>query len=207
MSLWNRRKFGIAQRHRRQLTFQEAYHIRDVDTNEDIAWSKRDRIGLKTNIHVYDSETTQETNKVLLIRDEAIFDAFGKFRVLDSKTGEELAVIKRHWFRSLFREKYTIRDPRTGEELVTCQARSLLVSLIRNFRWLPIFGYADFFIQFIRLQWDFFDRKTLQKLGEFNRKFTIRDNYVLDVTPDVSNVIDSRVALAIAILLDSAEKR
>ncbi len=207
MAIWNKKRYGIAQRHRRQLTLQEAYQIRDPDTNQNILWSKRKRWGLKTNIMVWESEDTTEGREALLIRDEAILDAFGKFTVIDPNTNEELAIFKRHWLRSLVREKWTIRDPKTYEEIVTVQARSLPISLIRNLRWLPIINYFDFFIQFIRLQWDFLERQTGKKIGFFDRKFTIGDNYILDFSEDTANILDPRVAVALGILLDTAEAR
>ncbi len=207
MSIWNRKKFGISQRHRRQMTMQEAYHIVDPDTNQNILWSKRKRFGLKTNIRVWESEGTVEGEEVLLIKDEAMFDMFGKFTIIDPKTGEALAILKRHFLKSIFREKWTIRDPNTSEELVTVTARSLLISLIRNMRWLPIIGAFGFFIQFIRLQWDFFSKKTEKKIGYFDRKFTIRDNYILDFEADDEGLIDPRVGVGLGIILDTAESR
>lgn len=207
MSIWNRKKFGIAQRHRRQLSLQEAYHIRDPDSNQNLLWSKRKRFGLKTNIQIWESEDTSEGKEALKIVDEAILDSFGKFTVVDPSSGKKLGVLKRHFLRSLYREKWTIRDPDTEKEIVTVQARSLLVSLIRNLRWLPILGNFDFFIQFIRLQWDFIDKESGNKIGHFDRKFTIGDNYILSFEADSKGKIDSKVGVALGIILDTAEKR
>ncbi len=208
MSVWSRKRFGIAQRHRRQLSFQEAYHVRDPESSQDILWAKRKRIGLKTDISIWESEGMEESNIALIVKDEAILDAFGKFSVIDPKTGQILAILKRHFLRSLIREKWTIRDPNTGEEIVTAQARSLLVSMIRNFRWIPPLSLFDFFLQFIRLQWDFYHKKDRKKrIGFFDRKFSIRDNYVLDFDADDQNILDPRVAVALGLLLDSAESR
>lgn len=44
-------------------------------------------------------------------------------------------------------------------------------------------------------------------LGEFNRKFTLLDRYVLDLTSDPERSLDRRVALALGIMLDSGERR
>ena len=68
MSIWSRKRFGIAQRHRRQLTFQEAYHVRDPDTNQNILWAKRKRLGIKTDVSVWESEGTTEENLVLILK-------------------------------------------------------------------------------------------------------------------------------------------
>ena len=44
-------------------------------------------------------------------------------------------------------------------------------------------------------------------LGEFNRKFTLLDRYVLDLTADGDRRIDRRVAVASGIMLDTGERR
>ncbi|MHA1214546.1 MAG: hypothetical protein ACTSPG_04575 [Candidatus Hodarchaeales archaeon] len=207
MSVWNRKRWGIAQRHRRLLTLQEAYHVKDPDTNKNILWAKRKRFGWKTNITVWESEGTSEGQESLIIKDEAMIDALGKFLVIDAKTNETLALLNRHFLHSLWREKWTIRDPNTGEEIVEVVARSLPISLIRNLRWLPVLNAFDFFIQFIRLQWDFIDCETGEKIGYFDRKLTIGDNYILDFTADKNNKIDPRVGVALGLILDSAEQR
>lgn len=199
------KKFGIKQRHRRQLTMQEAYHIVDPATDQEILWSKRKRIGFKTDITVYHSSNMDETNIAFVIRDNAFMDAFGKFTL--EVNGQPIAIYNRHFLRSMFREKWTIRTM-DNEEIVTVEARSLFISLIRNMRWLPVFGGLDFFIQFIRLQFDFKDRRNHEKrVGFFDRKFSIRDNYILSIEEDDENVLDPVIGLGMGILLDTAESR
>ncbi|MDB5345156.1 MAG: hypothetical protein JWP89_3533 [Schlesneria sp.] len=44
-------------------------------------------------------------------------------------------------------------------------------------------------------------------MGEFNRKFTLLDRYVLDCSPDRTRMLDRRMAIAIGVLLDTAESR
>jgi hypothetical protein len=44
-------------------------------------------------------------------------------------------------------------------------------------------------------------------LGEFNRKFTLFDRYVLDLSPDATRSLDRRVAVALGVMLDTGEKR
>jgi hypothetical protein len=46
-----------------------------------------------------------------------------------------------------------------------------------------------------------------QVLGEFNRKFTLFDRYVLDLSPDATRSLDRRVALALGVMLDTGERR
>jgi hypothetical protein len=44
-------------------------------------------------------------------------------------------------------------------------------------------------------------------IGEFNRKFTILDRYVLDMTSDSQHNVDRRIAIAMAVMLDTGELR
>jgi len=37
-------------------------------------------------------------------------------------------------------------------------------------------------------------------VGEFNRKFTLLDRYVLDMTADTNRLIDRRIAVAIGVM-------
>lgn len=44
-------------------------------------------------------------------------------------------------------------------------------------------------------------------IGEFNRKFTLFDKYVLDLSADRAHELDRRLGVALAILLDTGERR
>jgi hypothetical protein len=46
-----------------------------------------------------------------------------------------------------------------------------------------------------------------QVVGEFNRKFTLLDRYVLDLTRDSARALDRRVAVAMGVMLDTGERR
>lgn len=204
-TIWNKKKYALSQRMRRQLSLQEAYHIKDPDTLQELLWLKRKRFGRRTDITAWYSQHMDEQNVAFILRDNAWIDAFGKFTL--EVNGKPYALYKRHWLRSIFREKWTIRHPETEEEIMSVEARSWFISLIRNFRWLPVLNWFDFFIQFIRLQFDIYDVKTKNKIGYFDRKFTIGDNYILNFEQDQNNILDPMVAVALAVLLDSGENR
>jgi hypothetical protein len=44
-------------------------------------------------------------------------------------------------------------------------------------------------------------------VGEFNRKLTILDRYVLDLRADTGKGLDRRIALALGVMLDTGERR
>jgi len=47
----------------------------------------------------------------------------------------------------------------------------------------------------------------LFRSGEFNRKLTILDRYVLDMRADTTRSLDRRIALALGVMLDTGERR
>ena len=44
-------------------------------------------------------------------------------------------------------------------------------------------------------------------IGNFDRKFTLLDRYVLDLSGDPQRTLDRRVALALGVMLDTGERR
>jgi hypothetical protein len=50
-------------------------------------------------------------------------------------------------------------------------------------------------------------RPTGEVFGEFNRKFTLLDRYVLDLSLDPDRTFDRRFALALGVMLDTGERR
>ena len=75
---------------------------------------------------------------------------------------------------------------------------SIVLSLLRRVLG-PLFGVlrTNFVIQ----------RPRGDVIGEFNRKFTLRDRYVLDMTADAEHTLDRRIAFALGVMLDSGERR
>ncbi|MFX0181804.1 MAG: hypothetical protein ACFE95_01880 [Candidatus Hodarchaeota archaeon] len=212
MGIFDRDRFGIQQRHRRLLSAQEAYHVKDVDTDQDLLWIKRDRFGRKTHLHVYtgDPKTSPE---IMTMKDNASFDSWANFDILDNETNQNLGNAKRNFWSSIIRENWTIRDG-TGKVVGRVKARSLIISLIRNIRWIvgwiPIIsGVVELMSWLIRLQFDLYlvqEGKDV-KVGEFNRRVTIGDKYILDMSADSQRIFNRKFAVALAVLLDSAEQR
>lgn len=212
MGIFDRDRFGIQQRHRRLLSAQEAYHIKDVDTDQDLLWIKRDRFGRKTHLHVYtgDPKTSPE---IMTMKDKAMFDSWANFDILDNETNQNLGNAKRNFWSSIIRENWTIRDG-TGKVVGKVKARSIVISLIRNIRWIvgwiPIIGgVVELLSWLIRLQFDLYLVQAGKdvKVGEFNRRVTIGDKYILDMSADSQRIFNRKFAVALAVLLDSAEQR
>jgi hypothetical protein len=112
--------------------------------------------------------------------------------------GDVLAFLDKNYIYNIFRKRWYCRAP-DGPMLCVAKEDSLILSLLR--RWLgPLFG-------FLRTNFVIMDPASGDVIGEFNRKFTILDRYVLDMSADPDRALDRRIALALGVMLDTGERR
>jgi len=76
---------------------------------------------------------------------------------------------------------------------------SIVLALLRRILG-PFFG-------FLRTNFVFVRGTDAEVFGELNRKFTLLDRYVLDLSADTARAFDRRVAVALGIMLDTGERR
>jgi uncharacterized protein YxjI len=112
--------------------------------------------------------------------------------------GKPLAKFEKNILYNLFRKRWYINAP-DGRVQFLAKEDSVILSLLRRFLG-PLFGVLR--TNFIILRPDSED-----VIGEFKRKFTILDRYVLDMTGDPQRLMDRRVALALGVMLDTGERR
>jgi len=104
-SLWNQNHYSIRKK---VLTVGNKYWIED-SSNNIIGFCKQKILKLKEDIRIYSDESMSE--ELFRIQQQQIFDAWGNFAVIDSKTGTKLGNIKREWGSSaFFKDKYEIYD-------------------------------------------------------------------------------------------------
>ncbi len=112
--------------------------------------------------------------------------------------GRVLAHLRKNYLYNLFRKQWRCLTP-GGSVLCVAKEDSIILSLMRRFLG-PLLGLLR--TNFIIL------RGTSDTLiGEFNRKFTLLDRYVLDLTHDPRRQLDRRIALALGVMLDTGERR
>ncbi len=186
---WTLPRYKIKQK---VFTIGEKYAITHPETDQVLFFVKRDRMGLKTHLHVF-AGADDKAPKVLHIEDLAIFDTFGHFRVIDTQRNEVVGELKRNWLKSwLILREWAILDP-NGNKIGVVRADSIWKSITRRF----FFPW--------RLSFDILIGEQL--VGKHIRKWGLRDHYILDLSMDTNNLLDRRLAIAIAIILDSAESR
>ena len=151
----------------------------------------------KRHIRFYADDTQRE---VLLevLQDKKFMPINARYTVIDPD-GRVLARFRKNYIYNFFRRRWYIYYP-DGELMAMALEDSLALSLLRRFfgYWITMFLMTNFIIT---------RRDTDIVLGEFNRKFTLLDSYVLDMSPDRRNYIDRRIAIALGVMLDTGEHR
>ena len=162
-----------------------------------VAYVRQKKMAIKEDIRFYGDE--DETREIFRIKARSVFDIGGAR--YDVFAGEQKLGVLEHQFRaSLLRSTWTVRD--AGDAAVlTARERSLPLAIARRAidfvpygEWIPIPYNFDFLIG---------DRV----VGGMSRKFQLRDRYVLDLSGDHERTIDRRLAIALAIGLDTLQNR
>jgi uncharacterized protein YxjI len=117
------------------------------------------------------------------------------FTIFDAD-GTKLGRLRKNIIWNLIRRRWYCES---GNGLPLCVAKedSILLSFLRRLLG-PLFGF---------LRTNFIFLRGHKVVGEFNRKFTLLDRYVLDLTFDPERTIDRRVAVALGVMLDTGERR
>jgi hypothetical protein len=111
--------------------------------------------------------------------------------------GQPLARLRKRYLHNVVRKRWYADAP-GGERLAVAVEDSIVLSLLRRVLG-PLFGVLR--TNFVVLG------PGGDVIGEFNRKFTLLDRYVLDMTADTEHALDRRVALALGVMLDTGERR
>jgi hypothetical protein len=153
----------------------------------------------RRHVTVYRDETRREV-LLRILQDQRLALLTRSYTVVTA-AGAGLARLRKLYVHNVLRKRWYVETP-AGEPVAMAAEDSVVLSLLRrvlgaffgilrtNFVLVHVGGPADGVV-----------------LGEFNRKFTILDRYVLDLAGDLERRLDRRVALALGIMLDSGERR
>lgn len=158
--------------------------------------------GLMPKRHIYFySDQTKERLLLQVLQDQKFQFVYATYTVLDPE-GRRLAQMKKNYLYNFFRKRWDVWDADGTRLLLIAREDSLLLSLLR--RVLGAF-YGLLRTNFILIVPE--SGCVEMARGEFNRKMTLFDRYVLDLTADRPRRIDRRLAVALGVLLDTGESR
>ena len=163
-----------------------------------VAYVRQKKLAIREDIRFYADE--QETHELFRIKARSMFDIGGAR--YDVTAGEERIGVLDHMFRqSLLRSTWTVRDGAEAE-LMIARERSLVGAIARRAidfvpdigGWIPIPYNFDFLVD-----------GTV--VGGMDRKFQLRDRYIVDIGSDNDKRVDRRLVIALAIGLDTLQNR
>lgn len=161
----------------------------------------------KRHIHFYaDKKMTEPLLKVLQDRK---FILVNMTYTLVDPDGEVICKFRKNYLYNLFRKRWYIYRP-DGELWCVVKEDSIILSLLRRTTGIildeiPLLGLA--LAAALRTNFVFLRPGDDEHLGMFNRRLTLLDRYVLDMSDDEDRHVDRRVAVAMGVLLDTGERR
>jgi hypothetical protein len=158
----------------------------------------------RKNITVFADDSASQ--RMLSLYQEHFFELIRReYTITDEQSGERVGFASRHNLKSWFRRRWDITDA-AGAAFV-CRENSTVMTIIRRaIDWIP---YVAIIGLLIPTNFEVFalDSAGETRLGTFNRKRSIADKYVMDLSEDKMRRFDRRLAVALGLLLDTAEAR
>jgi len=147
--------------------------------------------------HITFYRDVEKSSRMFDIRQDSKFQYVVQTYTMRNARGLVLARFKKNHLYSILRKRWVVEGP-GGKLILTANEDSIILSLARRYLG-PLFG-------FLRTNFIFVSPNG-SVIGEFKRKFTILDRYVLDLQADRDRRLDRRIALAMGVLLDTGERR
>jgi uncharacterized protein YxjI len=163
-----------------------------------IAYVRQKKLAIREDIRFYADEG--EAQELFRIKARSMLDTGGsRYDVL---AGEQRLGLLEHVFgKSLLRSTWRIRDP-DEQEVAVARERSQMAAILRRaVDFIPDFGGL------IPIPYNFEILADDRVIGRMDRKFQLRDRYVLDLSGDTDRQLDRRLAVALAVGLDTLQNR
>lgn len=158
----------------------------------------------RANISVFADDSA--TQHMLTLHQEHVFELIRReYTLHDEQAGERIGFAGRHNIRSWFRRRWDVTDG-AGAAFVVRENSTVMTIIRRAIDWIP---YVSMIGLLIPTNFEVFaaDPAGLTRLGTFNRKRSLTDKYVMDLSEDRGRRFDRRLAVAMSLLLDTAEAR
>jgi hypothetical protein len=169
----------------------------EAEAGPPVAFVRQKKLAIKEDIRFYADESQSE--ELFRIGARSVLD-IGSSRY-DVFAGSEKIGFLWHKFReSLTRTTWHIGGPDEAE-LGIARERSQFGAILR--RVIDFVPYGE--LVPIAYNFDFLVGDRV--VGHMDRKFKLRDQYVVDLSGDPDRTIDRRVAIALAIALDALQNR
>jgi uncharacterized protein YxjI len=164
-----------------------------------VAFVRQKKLAIKEDIGFYADE--EETRELFRIKARSVFDIGGARYDVVAADGAPLGVLEHVFGKSLLRSTWKVSDG-NGREVAIARERSQFGAILRR-----VIDFVPDFGGLIPIPYNFDILADSQVVGRMDRKFQLRDRYVLDLSGDTGKQIDRRLAVALAIGLDTLQNR
>ena len=163
-----------------------------------VAFVRQKKMAIKEDIRFFADDS--ESEELFRLKARSMLDTGGSRYDVADAAGSPIGVLHHVLRKSLFRSTWEVSEA-NGGEVATAQERSLPMAIAR--RLIDFVPYGEW----IPIPYNFDVMMDGRVIGSLNRKFQIRDRYVLDLTADHERKLDRRLAIALAIGLDALQNR
>jgi uncharacterized protein YxjI len=164
-----------------------------------IAFVRQKKLALKENIRFFADEG--ETQELFHIQAQTWLDTGGsRYDVVDVHEGK-IGLLHHQFGKSLLRSTWSVSNG-TDQEVAIARERSQAMAILRR-----VIDFVPDYGGLIPIPYNFDILAGDRVIGTMNRKFQLRDRYVLDLSGDPDRALDRRLAIALAIGLDTLQNR
>jgi uncharacterized protein YxjI len=164
-----------------------------------VAYVRQKRMAIKEDIRFYADE--KETEELFRIKARSVFDVgSARYDVTDAADAP-IGVMEHVFGKSLFRTTWKLTEA-NGEDVGVARERSKTGAIGRR-----LIDFVPDIGGLIPIPYNFDFVMDDRVIGHMNRKFQLRDRYVVDLSGDPERRLDRRLAIALAVGLDTLQNR
>jgi hypothetical protein len=173
--------------------------VGETPAGPPIAYVRQKKLAIKEQIRFYADEA--ETQELFHIQARTWLDTGGSaYDVVDAQAGN-IGLLEHVFGKSLLRSTWRVSSPE-AQEIAIARERSQALAIARR-----LIDFVPDIGGLIPIPYNFDLLAGDLVIGRMDRKFQLRDRYVLDLSRDTGKVLDRRLAIALAIGLDTLQNR
>jgi hypothetical protein len=173
--------------------------VGETPAGPPIAYVRQKKLAIKEDIRFYADEG--ETRELFRIKARSWLDTGGSRYDVAGPDGERIGILHHVLGKSLFRTTWSIMDA-TEDEVALARERSQAMAIVRR-----VIDFVPDYGGLIPIPYNFDILVNGDAAGRMDRKFKLRDQYVLDLSGDRDRKLDRRLGIALAIGLDTLQNR
>jgi uncharacterized protein YxjI len=170
----------------------------DDPAGPPVAFVRQRKLAIREDIRFYADE--EETQEIFRIAARQWLDTGSSRYDVVAGDGERIGVLH-HLLKSIVRTTWSVQDG-NEQELAIARERSQFGAIARR-----LIDFVPDVGGLIPIPYNFDILRGDEVIGRIDRKFQLRDRYVLDLSGDPEQRIDRRLAIALAVGLDTLQNR